>query len=113
MYTAIQYAASRQVKDIYLYGIDHNFHINNVDDNGKVIDHGEDNHFIKGYRKPAKTWFPPDMDRINDAFRLARRECDKLGITIWNATRGGALEIFDRIDFNHACERMEKDLKTT
>ena len=59
VYTAIQYAASRQVKDIYLYGIDHNFHINNVDDNGKVIDHGEDNHFIKGYCKPAKTWFLP------------------------------------------------------
>ena len=32
----------------------------------------------------------PDMDRIEDAFRLARHECEKQGITIWNATRGGA-----------------------
>ena len=73
-----------------------------------VIDQGEDNHFIKGYRETAGKWFPPDMDRIEDAFRLARHECDRLGITIWNATRGGALEIFDRIDFDHACERMDK-----
>ena len=108
VYTAIQYAASLQVKDIYLYGIDHKFHINTVDDNGMVIDQGEDNHFISGYRGTAGKWFPPDMERIECAFRLARYKCDRLGITIWNATRGGALEIFDRIDFDHACERMEK-----
>lgn len=108
VYTAIQFAASQQLKDIYLYGIDHNFHINNIDDDGMVIDQGEDNHFIKGYRKPAGKWFPPDIDRIEDAFRLARHECEKQGINIWNATRGGALKIFNRIDFDHACERIAK-----
>ena len=108
VYTAIQYAAAQQLKDIYLYGIDHNFHIKKIDGDGMVIDQGEDNHFIKGYRIPAGKWFPPDMDRIENAFRLARHECEKLGINIWNATRGGALEIFNRIDFDNACEKITK-----
>lgn len=113
VYTAIQYAAAQQLKDIYLYGIDHNFHIKKIDGDGMVIDQGEDNHFIKGYRIPAGKWFPPDMDRIENAFRLARHECEKLGINIWNATRGGALEIFNRIDFDNACEKITKSYQAS
>ena len=110
IFTAIQYAASQKVTDIYLYGIDHNFEINVLDDNGMVIDQGEDNHFIEGYRKFGEKWFPPDTIRIENAFMLARRECDALGIKIWNATRGGSLEVFDRINFDVACNRMKKNI---
>ena len=110
IFTAIQYAASQKVTDIYLYGIDHNFEINVLDDKGMVIDQGEDNHFIKGYRKCGGKWFPPDMKRIESSFKLARRECDALRIKIWNTTRGGSLEIFDRIDFDDACKRMNEKI---
>ena len=108
IYSAIQYAVSAGVTDIYLYGMDHHFEISQLDDKGMAIDRGEQNHFIKNYRQKAVKWFPPDISRIEEAFSLARRETERIGVKIWNASRGGKLEIFDRIDFDDAVERLAR-----
>ena len=42
------------------------------------------------------------MPVMNKAFEVAREYCDKNGIEIYNATRGGYLEAFKRIDFDEA-----------
>ena len=34
------------------------------------------------------------------AFKIAKKYADKNGIKIYNATRGGMLEVFDRVDLN-------------
>lgn len=107
VFSALQYAASKKPSNIFLYGVDHHFIHNPPDSSGKVQDEGEKNHFIDGYRQPSGKWFPPDIKRIEAAFRLAKQECDRRGIKIWNATHGGKLEIFDRINFDKSLEKFE------
>ena len=35
-----------------------------------------------------------------EAYRDAKAACDSLGINVFNATRGGKLEVFPRVDFD-------------
>ena len=48
----------------------------------------------------GKLAWPPQMEKSTLAFRKARQVCDESGIIIRNATRGGKLEEFERVDFN-------------
>ena len=76
-------------KEIYLLGVDCNYkgklHFYNSDKlEKKMINHNEDG-MIKCYRS-------------------AKKYADEHGIKIFNATRGGALEVFPRVDFDSLFE---------
>ena len=95
----LQMAAYMEAKEIILYGLDHSFEIpKNHDsvDKGVVIDSGEKNHFISAYRDKNETWCRPREMEIEQGFTLAREYLKKNKVKIWNATRGGCLEIFKR-----------------
>lgn len=66
---AIQLAFFMGIKNIYLYGIDHNFEHEVINDNGMA--EGGDNHFINNYRS-GKKWHPPISENIEKAFE----KCD-------------------------------------
>ena len=108
IYSGIQFAVASGAKEIFLYGVDHNFQHGPIDESGRVKNNGETNHFITDYRGQAKKWFPPDLQRIEQAFQMAKDVCDKTGIKIWNASRGGNLKVFDRIDFEAARARLKE-----
>ena len=36
---------------------------------------------------------------VKKAYECAKRETEKMGVKIYNATRGGKLEVFDRVNF--------------
>ena len=86
-------------KEIYLLGIDHSYS-KNIDDQG--------NHFIKGYyseeeQKALKGRYHSalyEIDNASKAFETAERYSRTHGFRIYNATRGGKLEIFERVDFD-------------
>ena len=40
------------------------------------------------------------VDLIMKGYICAKRFCDEHGIKIYNATRGGKLEVFPRVDFD-------------
>ena len=63
---------------------------------------GEQNHFHPDYRKPGEQWHQPNLDYQKKAFLSAKRFAEKEGVKIFNATRGGKLEIFPRIDLDTA-----------
>ena len=44
--------------------------------------------------------FPPQLQKSTLAYRKARQVCDEKGIKICNATRGGKLEEFIRVNFD-------------
>jgi hypothetical protein len=67
---AIQLAFFMGIRNIYLYGIDHNFEHEEKNSNGMVS--GGDNHFIKNYRD-GKEWHPPVSLNIEKAFE----KCDE------------------------------------
>lgn len=84
-YAALQLAVYMGFKEIYLLGADCNYsgakvHFNEYDkDAGKKDFGGLGDHMIEGYQV-AKEW------------------ADKHDVKIYNATRGGKLEVFQRVD---------------
>ncbi|WP_226681942.1 6-hydroxymethylpterin diphosphokinase MptE-like protein [Sutcliffiella horikoshii] len=100
-YTAIQIAAYMGFKEIYLIGVDHNYS-NAVLPDGTVVNNGDDNtnnHFTKKYKgkKPGNL---PNLVLSENAYISAEIYCRKNDIKIFNATRGGKLEVFTRINFD-------------
>lgn len=86
-YACIQIAVYMGFKCIYLLGVD------NFDPHSKDLSYG---HFYKEDKLTAKG-FTYQTDR---AYKRARNYADEHGLHIYNATRGGYLEFFDRIDFD-------------
>ena len=112
VYDLIQLAVWMGVKRIYLYGIDHSFNMpaNYTGKEGTtVVDTGENNHFIKDYRKGSGVWYSPATEVINKGFEVAREYCNSHGIEIYNITRGGYLEAFQRRDFDDIIKGVKMD----
>ncbi len=100
-YTAIQLAVYMGIKEIYLLGVDHNFS-KMVNDKGKiVIDETAKDYFSEKYNTDKENLYIPNIEISTRAFSAAKKYADAHNIKIYNATRGGKLEIFDRVDFNH------------
>lgn len=103
MFGMLQVALYAGAKEVILYGIDHSFEVPLQEaQTGEafVIDGGEKNHFISHYRKPGEVWCPPRVREIEEGFHLARKMYEKKGVPLYNATRGGQLEIFERKSFD-------------
>lgn len=92
---AIQIAAYMGFSEMYLIGMDHN----NV---GAVTD--PRNHFIKDYFTQEETDIYKDVVADFGAMEIAYKKAEnysrKHGFRIYNATRGGKLEVFERVDFD-------------
>jgi hypothetical protein len=92
-------------REIYLIGMDHTWHIPEdaqIKDDGYyqvLTSGGEVNHFHPDYRKPGEKWTMPLPEQQEKAYQFAREFIEKNGGMIRNATRGGKLEVFERIDF--------------
>jgi|GEM_PF-751802 len=95
-YNLISLAIYMGFKDIYLIGLDFNFT-------------AKQSHFIKNYlnfnnkdaaTKEVLTWF-------DDFKKLNMRIQDKK-INIYNATRGGKLDIFPRVDFDQIVKTVDE-----
>jgi hypothetical protein len=99
-YTAIQMAVFMGIKEIYLLGVDHNFS-KMVNDKGEtIIDPSVKDYFSQDYNNDKGDLYTPNIERSTRAFIAAKRYADKNQIEIYNATRGGKLEVFERVDFD-------------
>ncbi len=89
----MQLAAYMGFSEIYLLGVDHSW-------NGHPTDEG--NHFITGYYNQKENFagIPLMLDDINLAYMKAEQYSRQHGFRIYNATRGGKLEIFERVNFD-------------
>ncbi len=89
--------------EVYLIGMDFSYTIpDSAERQGDLITSTEDdpNHFHKDYFGKGKTWKDPKLDRVLNNYQLAKAMFEADGRTISNATAGGALEIFPRVDFH-------------
>lgn len=101
VYTMIQFASFMGFEEIYLIGCDFNYFRDH--DNPYTYDAGkysELNYFHKEYAKSGEVNFIPNLDCSLNAFQQAERYSRASGFRIFNATRGGKLEVFDRVDFD-------------
>ena len=86
--------------EIYLLGVDHSFS-KIIDKNGNVIiDNSIRNHFADNYDKDLED-FGCKIDATTKAYYNVEQLSRQLGsFRVYNATRGGKLEIFERVGFD-------------
>lgn len=101
-YTAIQMAFYMGCATIYMIGLDFRFTVPS-DESAKVfVSEGEQNHFLPGYRPQGERWNRPRTEVTQLAFAAAQSFAANTGRRIFNASRGGVIEVFPRIDFDTA-----------
>lgn len=99
--TCMQIALYMGFNQIYLLGVDHNYQ-RIIDENGNVIeDKNAKDYFCEDYDLNIKEQVVHDMGQNTRAYRDVKRYCDDTEYAvIYNATRGGKLEVFERVDFD-------------
>lgn len=99
-YVTIQLAFHMGFKEMILIGVDHNYQSVGKP-NTTVTSQGDDpNHFSSNYFGKGFRWQLPDLETSEIGYRMARAAVEKSGRRILDATVGGKLTIFDKIDYN-------------
>jgi hypothetical protein len=91
-YTCIQLAVYLGFSEIFLLGVDFNY--------SSYLSASE-NHFYKDYEKEKNKVSIVACQEILLAYQKARQYAEEHGIKIYNATRGGKLEVFERVNFDN------------
>jgi len=100
-YTMLQMAICMGIKEIYLIGVDFSYTLpKSSEDDVTIVNEAESNHFHKDYRARDDKWFRPDLEYQKQAFIAAKKYCSENSIKIYNATRGGKLDVFERVNFD-------------
>ncbi len=110
--TALQVGYYMGIRKFVLYGVDHNFRYTEDSDakDRWFSARGDGNHFIPNYRS-GKPWAPPVPWQFEGALLSSQAFLQSRGGWIKNATRGGALEVVPRIDFDDALQMLIDDNK--
>lgn len=102
-YVALQLAYFMGFTNVYLIGVDHNFVAEGKPHEKQTLDGIDQNHFHPEYFS-GQEWHLPDLVGSESAYRLARDYYMQQGRLIYDATIGGKLDIFQKIDFEKAVE---------
>lgn len=94
-YAMFQIAVWMGFTEIYLLGVDNNYSVT-IDRNNKI--HVDET--VKDYAWENKNVVPNPVWEQNVAFGYAEQFSKTHGFKIYNATRGGKLESFERVDFD-------------
>lgn len=100
-YLNLQLAYYLGCNEIYLIGFDHNYKVKDPIDKEVIVSQRKDeNHFHPGYFGPGYRWHDPKVWRMELAYTVARKFFEDHNIKVSNATVGGKLEVFKRVDYN-------------
>jgi len=98
-YVAMQLAFYMGFEQVILIGVDHNFQTKGPA-NVAVVSEGDDpNHFAPNYFGKGFKWQLPDLEGSERAYRMARAAYAAAGRSILDATVGGKLTIFPKVDY--------------
>ena len=99
-YSAIQMAAYMGFKEIYLIGVDHSF-ARYRNEKGEIIeDKNLKDYFCEDYNKDKDKLDIPSTVESTLSYMKAEEYSRQHGFRIYNATRGGKLEVFERVNFD-------------
>jgi hypothetical protein len=90
-------------REVYLIGVDHSYRppadVDEQSDN-VILSHSMDvNHFHPDYFGPGYRWHDPKVERMEKSYEKARCFFEDHGGVIYNATIGGKLEVFPRVEY--------------
>ncbi len=98
-FVAMQLAFYMGFRRVVLIGVDHSFTTQGTPHKA-VVSHGADpNHFDPGYFGKGFRWQLPDLETSELAYALARDHFERDGREIVDATVGGQLEVFTKVEF--------------
>ena len=100
-YVMLQLAVYMGFNSIYLLGIDFSYSQERHKD--ETIEIKNITNYMEPMQKDAETFQYSqitDIDLQKDGYMAAKKYADENGIKIYNATRGGKLEVFERVDFD-------------
>ena len=97
---ALQVAFHMGIEKAILIGVDHNF-TDKGQANKTVVSSGDDpNHFDPRYFGKGVKWQLPDLDTSEIGYAFACEAYRKAGREVVDATIGGKLTIFPKVDYN-------------
>ena len=102
-YICLQLAYYLGAKEVYLIGFDHNYIVPEtaeVEGNTIMSTSDDPNHFHPDYFGKGYRWHDPKVDRMEKGYRKAGKFFETDGRRVYNATAGGKLECFERVDYN-------------
>lgn len=99
-YVALQIAYHMGFEEVILTGVDHSFSIQGPP-NLTVVSRGDDrDHFSPDYFGEGFRWQLPDLEASEHAYRMAHAAFEKDGRRVLDATKGGKLTVFPKVDFD-------------
>jgi hypothetical protein len=85
---------------VILIGVDHTFSSQGKP-NTTIVSEGEDmDHFDPRYFGQGFRWQLPDLEMSERAYRLARQAFESAGRQVLDATIGGRLTVFPKVEYN-------------
>ncbi len=111
---SLQIAAYMGFKEIYLLGVDMDYedHKSVIKENNRDWTSQEDddpNHFDPRYFGKGTQYHHPRLDETFKKWEEAKTFFEEKGVKIYNATIGGKLEVFERVDFNNLFQYSEQE----
>lgn len=98
--TCAQLAIYMGFKKLYLIGVDHNFSRMTDKDGNLIIDNTVKDHYGVEKNADENTKGIFNVDNATQAFMDLKVFAEERGVEIYNATRGGKLEVFERVNFD-------------
>lgn len=98
-YVALQLAYFMGFSPVILIGVDHSF-TSQGKPNTTIISQGDDpDHFHAQYFGKGFRWQLPDLETSERAYQLALRAYQEANREVWDATVGGKLSVFPKVDY--------------
>jgi hypothetical protein len=98
-YVAMQLAFHMGFEKVILVGVDHSFATHGKP-HTEIVSQGDDpNHFSPDYFGKGFKWQLPDLETSEIAYRLARQAFEGEGREIVDATIGGKLTVFPKVNY--------------
>ena len=110
-YINLQLAYYMGFEEVYLIGFDHNYIIPssaNISGANIVSTEDDPNHFHPDYFGKGFSWHIPLTERMELCYIKAKYAFEQSNKKIMNATAGGYLEVFPRIDFDSVIASHKK-----
>ena len=99
-YVALQLAFHMGFQQVLLIGVDHSSFVPGKA-NTTIVSQGDDpNHFNPSYFGKGFRWQLPDFETSEIGYRLARQAYEKAGRQVIDATIGGKLTVFPKVDYS-------------
>ena len=99
-YVGLQLAYHMGFQQVVLIGVDHDYSTTGSP-NSTIVSQGEDpNHFDPGYFGKGFKWQLPDLEASERSYELAKQAFEQDGRSIVDATLGGKLTIFPKVDYD-------------